>query len=432
MSNTLVVLNKLASNNSRIFKIETLTEHSDNELLKSTIQLALDPFVNFYQRKIPKYTPNHNDVGDNLDWALDQLVTMLASRKVTGNAAIEHLQYILENVTADNAKVVERVVTKDLKCGFAASTTNAVWPNLVPEYPVMLCSQFDEKLIDRIKWPAVVQLKMDGMRFNAIVVDGKCDLRSRNGKEINIMGCLEQEFIRMSEGKNMVFDGELLVETEAGVADRQTGNGILNKAVKGTISANEAAMVRATVWDMIPYDKFVLGLDKTPYLIRYARLESLSMIPQKIRLVDNKLVQTYEEAQLIFQQYLDQGQEGIILKDLNGPWEDKRAKHQIKFKGELECDLRIVGVEGGTGKYVGMVGAILCESADGVVKTSVGSGFNDEQRKSLVNEKLIGKVVAVKYNARIHNKQGEESLFLPIFLEIREDKTVADSSQDIK
>jgi hypothetical protein len=38
----------------------------------------------------------------------------------------------------------------------------------------------------------------------------------------------------------------------------------------------------------------------------------------------------------------------------------------------------------------------------------------------------------VKYNTRIKNKQGEESLFLPIFVEIRDDKTVADSSKEIK
>jgi hypothetical protein len=38
----------------------------------------------------------------------------------------------------------------------------------------------------------------------------------------------------------------------------------------------------------------------------------------------------------------------------------------------------------------------------------------------------------VKYNARIKNKQGEESLFLPVFVEVREDKNDADSSGEIK
>jgi len=427
----LAVLEKLASNNSRNFKIETLTAYKDDELLKTVIQLALDPFVNFYQRKIPKYTPAQPNQADTLSAVIPSL-HQLSSRQVTGNAAIEYLTKLLSSLTADDAKVLERIVLKDLKAGFAASTTNSVWPNLVPEYPVMLCSQFDQKLIAKMKWPAAVQLKMDGMRFNAIVVGGVCEFRSRNGKEINLLGCLAQEFIHLADGKNMVFDGELLVASaeEGSVADRQTGNGILNKAVKGTISVDEASRVRATVWDMIPFEDFTKGVYKVPYLVRHGRLESMTM-PSKIRMVEHTLVQDYEDAEVIFQRYLEQGQEGIILKDLNGIWEDKRSKTQIKFKGELECDLKIVGIEEGTGKYVGMLGAILCESADGIVKTSVGSGFNDEQRRTLGQE-IVGKVAAVKYNARIKNKQGEESLFLPIFLEVREDKTVADSSQDIK
>jgi hypothetical protein len=425
----LAILDKLASNNSRNFKIETLTAYKNDELLKTVIQLALDPFTNFYQRKIPAYTPAQSNQADTLSSVIPSLA-MLSTRQVTGHAAIEYLTKLLSSLTADDAQVLERIVLKDLKCGFAASTTNSVWPGMISEYPVMLCSQFDQKLVGKFKWPAAVQLKMDGMRFNAIVRDGKCEFRSRNGKEVNLLGCLEQEFIHIADGKSVVFDGELLVESTTGVADRQTGNGILNKAVKGTISLKEAALVRATVWDMLPYDKFISGSDSTPYLVRYGRLESLAL-PAKIRLVEHTIVQDYEEAEIIFKRYLDQGQEGIILKDLNGPWEDKRAKHQIKFKGELECDLKIVGLQEGTGKYAGMLGAVLCESADGIVKTSVGSGFSDDQRKTLGPE-IIGKVMAIKYNMRIRNKQGEESLFLPIVLEIREDKTVADSSQDIK
>ena len=153
---------------------------------------------------------------------------------------------------------------------------------------------------------------------------------------------------------------------------------------------------------------------------------------KKIWNVTSTIVETLEEAQEIFQGYLAEGFEGIILKDGAGVWEDKRSKTQIKFKGELECDLKIVAVEEGKGKAVGMLGAIICESADGIVKVNVGSGFNDAQRKQYWKENLVDKIVAVKYNARIKNKQGEESLFLPVFVEIRDDKDVADSSKIIK
>ena len=79
-----------------------------------------------------------------------------------------------------------------------------------------------------------------------------------------------------------------------------------------------------------------------------------------------------------------------------------------------------------------MLGAIVCESSDGVVKVNVGSGFNDLHRKTLKEKDLLGKIVAVKYNSRIKNRQGDESLFLPIFVELRDDKDEADSSKLIK
>ncbi len=424
--------NDLAANSSRNYKIEQLEKHRNDGTLRRVVQLALDPFTNFYIRKIPKYEIRTEPTNVSLEFALDSLYD-LSARLVTGNAGIAHLKGMLEALSEDDAKVIERIIQKDLKCGVQVSTANAVWTGLVNEYPVMLCSQFEQKLVDKVKFPALVQTKMDGMRFNAIVRDGKVEYRSRNGKEIQLLGNLDMDFITLAGDVDCVFDGELLVTSNNGVLDRQTGNGILNKANKGTISDKEASMVRATVWDVIPYLYFIDGECPTPYGTRFNSLNVLidKHKPKKVSLVQSWEVENYDTAKALFEELLQRGEEGIILKDKNGIWEDKRAKHQIKFKGEMECDLKIVAIEEGTGKYAGMLGAIICESADGVVKVNVGSGFNDEHRKTLGKE-IIGKIVAVKYNMRISNKAGEESLFLPIFVEVRDDKDVADSSKDIK
>jgi hypothetical protein len=420
-------LESLAANSSRNFKIEQLSLNSDNETLREVVRLALDPFTQFYQRKIPQYQTDAKQT--SLENAINGL-SDLSSRAVTGNAAIEYLRMLLSSVSADDAKVIERIIQKDLKCGVQVSTANAVWGGLIKEYPVMLCSGFEQKLVDKIKFPAYVQLKMDGMRFNAIVRSGKVEFRSRNGKEIQLLGNLESEFAALAGDVDCVFDGELLVKKDDVILDRQTGNGILNKANKGTISASEAGMVHATVWDLIPYDQFVTGSCNAPYSTRFGSLQAMKL-PKKISLVESTAVPSIEWAHKLFDKYLMEGQEGIILKAMDGIWEDKRAKHQIKFKGELECDLRIVAVEAGTGKYEGMLGAIVCESADGVIKVNVGSGFNDTHRKTLKEKDLVGKVAAIKYNARIKSKSGDESLFLPIFVEVREDKDSADSSKVI-
>ena len=436
--NTLNILNQISSTSSRNEKEAILKVNADNDLLKECFFLAYDPFTQFYIRKIPKYSPNHNPIGDNLDWGTKQL-SMLSTRTVTGNAAIEHLQYILENVSADNAQVIERIIGKDLKVGATGSTANKVWPKLISEYPVMLCSAFDQKLVDKITFPAYAQMKMDGMRFNAIVKDSKVEYRSRNGKELHLLGNLDDQFVTLSNGSDMVFDGELLVMFDGDMqfADRQTGNGILNKANKGTISEKEAKLIHASLWDMIPYDDFIAGKSNVKYSTRWDNLNTSKLTflltkNKRIHTVYSVQVDTKEKANEVFSELYAEGHEGIILKDMNGLWEDKRSKTQIKYKGELECDLKIVGVQGGQGKYEGMIGAIQCESSDGLIKVSVGSGFTDNQRKSLINEKLINKVVAVKYNARIVNRDGEHSLFLPVLIEIRDDKDEADHSKDVK
>ena len=420
------ILEDLAANPSRNYKIDLLKQNENNRVLREVVRLALDPFTQFYIRKIPKYEATGSGC---LLGAIDKLFE-LSSRIVTGNAAIEHLTQVLTSLSPKNAKVLERIIAKDLKCGVSIATANDVWLGLILDYPCMLASQYDQKLVDKMTWPAYVQLKLDGMRFNAVVRDGQCEFKSRNGKTIDLLGNLEAEFVSMANGRDCVFDGELLVADDNGYPlNRQTGNGILNKALKGTISAAEAAMVRATVWDYIPYMYFTSGECPVEY---EHRMDELHPLPEKISLVPNFIVNNIEEAQAKFKEYYDIGEEGIILKDPKAFWENKRSKSLIKFKGELECDLKIVDVEDGTGKYEGLLGALVCESEDGIIKVNVGSGFSDEDRAKIKREDVIGKVVAIKYNARIRSKHKDESLFLPIFVEIREDKDKADSSGVIK
>jgi len=308
----------------------------------------------------------------------------------------------------------------------------------------MLASGYDQKLVDKISFPAYVQLKLDGMRFNAITRGNTVEFRSRNGKTLSIPNqSFSVPFLKMAEhyGQDMVFDGELLIADYAGKpVNRQTGNGILSKAIKGTMSKEESDNVRATLWDAIPFSEFQKGKDTEPYNVRLAKLgNSISHVKEQfnqfrhyVDLVWNKEVNNLYSAQVIFEKFLAEGQEGTILKSKTGIWEDRRSKEQIKFKGELECELVVVDWEEGTGKNKGRLGALVCESSDGVIRVNVGSGYSDEQRDAYTHSKVIGKIITVKYNARIKDKSGVESLFLPVFIELREDKDVADSSKKVK
>lgn len=421
------IFQNLAETSSRNKKEEILLENINNSLLKRCIFLALDPFTQFWIKKIPAYKKSGNIP---LETAIESLKN-LSERKFTGNRGIDFLTDLLSNVSEPDAKVIIRIIQKDLKCGIQETTVNKIWPGLIFDYPCMLASGYESKVIKKISFPAYAQLKMDGMRFNAIVVEGKdVEFRSRNGKLLDLLGNLEEEFLKMGPG---VYDGELLWRVSGSVANRQTGNGIISKTIKGTITKTEANGIIATLWDFIEYKDFMSGVSKIPYNKRFEELKNRIGDSPKIALIQNHTVDSLESCQKVYQDYLLKGEEGIILKDRNNIWENKRSQTQIKFKAELETDLKVTGIEMGQGRMISMLGAVICESRDKSIIVHVGSGFTDSQRVDfLKNNDIVGKIITVKYNARINNKQGSETLFLPIFKEVRLDKIEADSNKDIK
>lgn len=440
------ILTELESDNSRLFKEEILRKNLDNDTLKRVLKAALDPYTQYYQRKIPKYSRKEDQPIKSLNWALSGL-NQLTSREYTGNAAIDHLQKILSLVTEENAEVIKRVVTKDLKCGVSIATVNKIFgKDFIKTYPCMLASAFNQKAFESIKYPALVQTKMDGMRANIIIdSEGVVDVRSRNGKQIALSGHFD-EFVKnvfyksptlanLDTFHGAVLDGELLVldENDLYILDRKTGNGILNKAVKETITPEETKRVRFVCWDMIPLEDFKEGLCKIPYFDRLdvlrERMDGVYNAQENhlISILQTETVGDYADCEEIFNEALEAGEEGVIVKNGDSPWEDKRSKYQVKMKAELEADLLVEGVVEGTGKYAGQVGSLVCTTKDGNLRVNVGSGLSDEQRKKDPDE-YIGKIVSVKYNEKIKDKNSDYwSLFLPIFQELRLDKTVADN-----
>lgn len=239
------IIESLSETSSRNEKIEILKKHKTNELFRNVVKLALDPFTNFYIKKIPKYRNGIPTMG--IDEALSEL-SKLSSRQITGNAAIDFLREILSSLDEQNASVIEKVIQKDLRCGVAVGVVNAAWGSFISEYPCMLASQYDEKVIAKMKFPALVQKKLDGCRFNAIVRGSRTkqsaiEYRSRNGKEIIFNNpSIDKEFISLAQALSLddvVFDGELLVANHNRVLDRQTGNGILNHINNSNIEGLE-------------------------------------------------------------------------------------------------------------------------------------------------------------------------------------------------
>lgn len=422
-SNILSILTRLETASGRLEKEAILKQNSDNKLLKETFRLALDPTINFYIKKVPDPILSSNV--NSLEQALTMLETYLASRKFRGHEAVRHLAYTLGGLEAADQEVIKRVIGRSLKCGVSEMTVGKTWPYLRLNYPCMLVSSMTEKT--KFKFPMMAQTKMDGMRFNAVIEGGAVTYRSRNGKELDLKGVLDSDFLARADNLDVVFDGELLIwGTDGKPVDRKTGNGLLTKFQKGTGTVEIAQKIRAVIWDRIPLADFRAGICVVPCQTRWSMMVA-GPLTDRVRIAATTMVNTIKVAQDLYQEKLTEGEEGIILKDPEGHWEDKRVKHQVKMKAELEADLRVTGFTEGTGKYMGKIGSLVVESADGKVRTSVGTGLSDEQRSLDFVKEFKSKIVSVKYNALISDKKTDtKSLFLPVFIEVRTDKDTAD------
>lgn len=237
----LKIIEQLGATNSRIIKESILTKEKDNQLLKDTLKAALDPFVNYYIKQIPDYKPTAEKI--NLADSL-KLLDLLSQRVYTGNAGIEHLRSILAKTTEPT--VIKMVIERDLRCGVSDATVNKIWPGLIPTFDVCLA----HKDIGHIVYPAFAQTKMDGARCH-LVWDGiETKLFSRNGKQFQV-GNVFDKTAKLLMRSGEVWDGELLFYEAGKPLDRKTSNGIANKAVKGTLSEEEAAMAVFVCWDIV-------------------------------------------------------------------------------------------------------------------------------------------------------------------------------------
>ncbi|MDX8383163.1 MAG: hypothetical protein R8M45_03710 [Ghiorsea sp.] len=432
---TLTILNELASDKGKLFKVAVLNANKDDELLKEVFFATYDTFTHYYIKQIPPYVSSRKSTL-TLEEALSFLKDDIASRKITGDEAKQKLASVLSELSEDDAEVLSRVIQRDLRVGCSASTANKVWKNLISTYPCMLCAPFNEKNIDKINYPAIIQTKMDGARVNFIIENGEVSVYSRSGKPIDLNGYLSDDALNIAAcyGEDCVIDGELLVvDANGDYCSRKEGNGIINKAGKGLATDEQCAMVRCVAWDIISFDEFKNEVGNQPYCERFNLLSACIESDSSFKITETRTVVSLSEAKTFYNRMLANGCEGAVLKNSNSIWENRRSRNQVKLKVEKELDLRIVGLSEGKGEITGILGAFELESEDGLLVVSAGTGLSLAQREEYWDDSLIGTIVTIKGNEVINSKgKTTKSIFLPVFIELRSDKNMANTINEIE
>lgn len=415
-------------------KLDLLRDYIKDETFQKVLFYTYNPFYNYYIRKLPKVVAGSLSVIGTFE-TMFELLDDLRERRFTGNLAIEKVTNFIQHSPAKVAEVFLLILDRDLKMGINTSSINKVYPNLIPTFDVMLAEAGVslDKLLKDNEW-VYVQKKSDGKRCIAICKGNTVEFYARSGKEIenlvrhdelvNSILMLRRSY--MSE--DFVLDGELIIENEDGTdADRQISNGLI---MKKNLPKNEVSRFSFVVWDILSLEDFQNDSNTTPYEERYYTLINNIKWFNKLKVIETFVATTAERAMEITNDFMKRGFEGSIVKTPYHTYKRKRSKDWIKIKGWNEIDLKIVGYERGKlgTKYESCLGALVC--SNGTINCSVGSGFSDEQRL-LIKEDVIGKVVSVKYNQLIKDVDGNYSLFLPVFIEIREDKEEPDSMEKV-
>lgn len=261
---------------------------------------------------------------------------------------------------------------------------------------ILLCYPFEEQRF--LKWNStvLVQPKLDGERCRAIVdinpilyssevtrenergyyhkeslanIPADFGTTIRNFALPSIIESLRLLYLRI--GRNLELDGELYVHGW----DFNDIHSIVSRSVN---LSPEEHLMEFHVFDLIT--KNLAQIDRTRELMEIAK-----EFPPNIKLVKSIPAEDLPTIREIFNKYIENGYEGIIIRNMFAPYVRKRSPYIMKFKPKKSDIYEITGFVEGKGKYSETIGALICRGNDGT-RFEVGSfSIPDWQRKELWN-----------------------------------------------
>ncbi len=412
-------------------KIAMLIIYLSDSAFLQVIQLMYDAHLHYGVKEIPlckKNTFNRRK--------LFTFLKTLSTQKGASDVDKRKLAKLC-SISAKTRKLVHKIINKDAKSGFGAKLINKAKPGTVFIEPYMRCST--EKKIDRIVYPAIVQQKADGLFVNIkIYKNDTIEFITRNGKKVHQLGKLKSILRKKipREFHGIVFHGELLIQQNGKILNRQTGNGVFNSCLSNTADQKLADKAIIKIWDVVTLKAYNAHKFDLDYIKRYKRCKKLVKLVNHAAFmcVRTKKVNTYAEARSFYKYIRSIGGEGVILKNFSLKWKNHTATDCVKLKNVIDFDLKLIGWKKGKKgtRFENYMGALICESECGKLHVSIGTGFSDTEReKNWDNE--IGKIITVSCESIIKDKSKQQhSLFLPRYIELRPDRNVAQTLKDMQ
>ena len=439
-------INKLNESDSRLHKEDIILQALEASVLGSTnaqIFLGLtkacyNPYVTFGVRKVPDTV---GIVDAENPWSeFNELLTSLSHRDLTGNAALDAINEMSERFDSIEWNTFcAPVIRRDLRAGISDKTINKICKKTEYEIPVFGCQlATNSEGRPEMKGTKRLEPKLDGVRVLLMVIPGASEgvttiCFSRNGKVFDNFTHIEQQvsdnFVKIARGhQNALINGFVLDGEVIG----NTFQELMRQARRKTdVQADDSVF---NIFDIIPLSDFREGhwnaqLHKRIAILEHIRhvvdtMPNVELLPHIM--VDLDTAAGKDQLERYAKDQVNAGFEGIMIKELEAPYICKRSTDWMKWKPTLTVDLEVVGVEEGTGRNLGRLGALVCHGVDDgkEITVNVGSGFSDTDRDDYWTNRnlVIGRTAEVLCDVITQNQDGTYSLRFPRFVRFRDDK----------
>ena len=443
-------INKLNESDGRLHKEDVLKQALEAATLGSInaqvflglLKACYNPYVTFGVKQIP------DTVGivsaDNPWGEFNDLLIKLTNRELTGHAARDAIIEMAERFDSTEWNTFcAPVLRRDMRAGISSTTINKICKKTDYEIPVFGCQlATNSEGRPEMKGMKRLEPKLDGVRVLMTVIPSDFGVTvvsySRNGKVFENFTHIEEQIslnwttlVRacagVDQGRSLV-DGFVLDGEVIG----NTFQELMRQARRKTdVQADDSVF---NIFDIVPLQDFRNGHWNAQLKKRIALLDNMRPVIHNMPnvellphiMVDLDTAAGKDQLERYAKDNVNAGFEGIMIKNMDAPYLCKRSTDWMKWKPTITVDLEVVGVEEGTGRNAGRLGALVCAGQDDGkdISVNVGSGFSDTDRDTYWTDSryVIGRTAEILCDVITQNQDGTYSLRFPRFVRFRDDK----------
>ena len=247
-----------------------------------------------------------------------------------------------------------------------------------------------EDYIGKVQFPVLCSRKIDGLRYVAQASGGF----TRNGKPYVSVTHIQQMLAPVFEAHpEWIIDGEIYSED---VPFEEVVSLVKKQKPDAAELAESEVKCKLYLFDGV-IDDVNAGFETRFDAIRKEIIRLVGNT-KYIVWVKNEVANSHDELIELHDKYVAEGWEGIMLRKMGSPYENKRSKNLMKHKNFKDAEYKIVDIVEGIGSRAGMAGKLVVLLEDGTTCES-GIRGNEAYYTTLLKnrKKLIGKKATIRY-----------------------------------